>query len=122
MWTYAPTYAASILSKELMSIFSPITPVCSVNFSATVIPPKSAAKNSSFVLKLIATKSVSHPKTIATPAVLSAFTFEAATPSEDSRSALFAATFWPFLRRMSIALSKSPSASTNAFLQSSSFS
>ena len=27
-----------------MSSFSPITPVCSTNFSATVIPPKSAAK------------------------------------------------------------------------------
>jgi hypothetical protein len=30
--------------------FSPITPVCSINFSATVIPLKSEAKNSSLVL------------------------------------------------------------------------
>ena len=34
------------LSKEEISIFSPITPVCTINFSATVIPSKLAARNS----------------------------------------------------------------------------
>jgi hypothetical protein len=40
------------------------------------------------------------------------------TPSLASRSARLPATFWPFLRRKSIAASKSPLASVSAFLQS----
>jgi len=51
------------------------------------------------------TKSVSHPKTIATPTVLSSLIFTTAAPSLESLSALLAATFCPFLRRTSIALS-----------------
>ena len=109
MCTYCPTKGASNFSKDVMSNFSPITPVCSINLSATVIPPKSEAKNSSLELKLRAasanscanftkfsflpTKSVSQPNTIATPDVASAFTFATAAPSEESLSALFSATF-----------------------------
>ncbi len=93
----------------MISNFSPTTPVCSTNFSATVIPLKSAAKKSSFVLKLIATsakslanvkndsffptKSVSQPKTNATPTVFASLIFATAAPSEESLSALFSATF-----------------------------
>ena len=55
---------------------------------------------------------------ITTPAVLSAFTTAIAAPSVDSLSERLAATFCPFLRRFSIAKSKSPSDSTKAFLQS----
>ncbi|MNY01564.1 hypothetical protein D3C86_1341020 [compost metagenome] len=52
------------------------------------------------------------------PNVLSWFTLAITAPSEESLSALFAATFCPFFLRMSIAFSKSPSASVRAFLQS----
>ncbi|MCY1220229.1 hypothetical protein D9M72_322350 [compost metagenome] len=126
--------APSRISKPPISIFSPITPVCSISLSATVIPLKSEAKNSSLDEKLIAfstnslakvtkasflpTKSVSQFKVIIAPLVLSALTKETAAPSVDSRSERFAATFCPFFLRFSIALSKSPSASTKAFLQS----
>ena len=126
--------APSNFSKVLISNFSPITPVCSINFSATEIPLKSAAKNSSFELKFkaklaisvaiftklsfIPTKSVSQFNVITTPVVFASFTTAIAAPSVDSLSDLFAATFCPFLRRFSIAKSKSPSDSTNAFLQS----
>ena len=98
------------------------------------MPPQSAAKKASFELvfnamsanslanamkfSFLPTKSVSHPKTIATPSVWFALIFETAAPSDESLSALFSATFCPFLRRTAIALSKSPSASTKAFLQS----
>ena len=118
----------------MISSFSPITPVCSISFSATVIPPKSAARKDSLSLQFKAmsansppsatkdsffpTKSVSQARTMATPAVLSSLTLVTATPSVDALSALFAAIFCPFLRKISTALSKSPCASTNAFLQS----
>ena len=94
--------APSNLSKAPISIFSPITPVCSINFSATVIPPKSEAKKDSLSVKFKAkfaksfanftkpsflpTKSVSQFKVIATPAVLSALTTAIAAPSVDSLS------------------------------------
>ena len=52
------------------------------------------------------------------PSVLSSFTLAITAPSVDSLSALFAAIFCPFFLRISIAFSKSPSASTKAFLQS----
>jgi len=48
---YDPMNAPSNLSKAPISIFSPITPVCSINFSATVIPLKSEDNNSSLVAK-----------------------------------------------------------------------
>ncbi|MNE39295.1 hypothetical protein D3C80_1332400 [compost metagenome] len=95
---------------------------------------KSEAKNSSLLEKLIAfstnslakvtkasflpTKSVSQFKVMIAPLVLSALIKETAAPSEDSRSERLAATFCPFSLRICIALSKSPSASTKAFLQS----
>jgi hypothetical protein len=66
----------------------------------------------------LATKSVSHAKTIATPDVLSVFILVMAIPSLASLSARLAATFCPFFLNTSIAASKSPFASTNAFLQS----
>ena len=53
-----------------------------------------------------------------TPIVLSELTFAIAAPSEDSLSALLAATFCPFFLKISIAVSVSPLASTKAFLQS----
>ena len=106
---YDPTKAPANFSKDLISIFSPITPVCSINFSATVIPLKSAAKNASLVSKFKAsaaksvasftkpsffpTKSVSQFNVITTPAVLSAFTTAMAAPSVDSLSERLAATF-----------------------------
>ena len=80
--------------------------------SATLIPSKLAAKNSSLDaysnansanwfasstnVSFLPTKSVSQPKTIEAPTVLSAFTFEIAAPSVDSLSALLAATFCLF--------------------------
>ncbi|MNL42383.1 hypothetical protein D3C87_1648370 [compost metagenome] len=66
----------------------------------------------------LATKSVSQFKEIITPKVLSSFTLAITAPSEESLSALLAATFCPFFLRISTAFSKSPSASTRAFLQS----
>ena len=106
---YDPTKAPSNLSKEPTSIFSPITPVCSINFSATVIPPKSEANNFSLVAKFNAwfaksvanftkdsflpTKSVSQFNVTATPAVLSALITAIAAPSVDSLSERLAATF-----------------------------
>ena len=64
----------------------------------------------------LATKSVSHFSAImaAKPSFASANT----QPSEAARSLRFAATACPFLRIISIALSKSFSASIKAFLQS----
>jgi hypothetical protein len=50
--------------------------------------------------------------------VLSSFILATTAPSLESLSALFSAIFCPFLRKMLIAASKSPSASTKAFLQS----
>ena len=111
-----------------------MTPVCSISFSVTVIPSKSAASISSleFTLNAISpilfassikesffvTKSVSQLSDTTTPRVLSALIFAITTPSEESLSALFSATFCPFLRSTVIASSKLPSASTRAFLQS----
>ena len=66
----------------------------------------------------MATKSVSQLIERTTPLVLSPLTLAKAAPSEESLSARLAATFCPFFRNTSIALSKSPSASTSAFLQS----
>jgi hypothetical protein len=63
----------------------------------------------------LATKSVSQLRVMATALFLASLTNAIAAPSVDSRSARLAATFCPFLRRISIALSKSPSASTRAF-------
>ena len=53
-----------------------------------------------------------------TPRVLASFTMAITTPSLASRSALLTDNFCPFLRRISIAFSKSPSASVRAPLQS----
>ena len=54
------------------------------------------------------TKSVSQARTTPTPVVLSSLAIAIATPSDDSLSALFAATFCPFFFIFSIAESKSP--------------
>ena len=93
---YEPTKGASNFSNEEISNFSPITPVCSINFSATVIPSKSEFKKLSLFSQFIAiaakefasslkesffaTKSVSHAKTIATPEVMLSFILTTAIP------------------------------------------
>jgi hypothetical protein len=108
-----------------------MTPVCSINLSATVIPSKSAFRKDSLSLysnaifanflpsaiksSFFPTKSVSQPSTITTPSVLALLIFATETPSLESLSALFSATFCPFLRRIATASSKFPFASVNAF-------
>ena len=127
-----PTYLALIFVKSFICIFSPITPVCSRSFSSIVILSRLDFNNSSLELQFnptsaiwcaksiksafLPTKSVSHARTIPTADVLSSFEIAIATPSEDSLSALLAATFCPFFLKISIADSKSPLASTRAFL------
>ena len=44
---YDPTKSAEMYSKDPISIFSPITPVCSSSFSETFIPSKFEFKNES---------------------------------------------------------------------------
>ena len=50
-WMYDPTKLADICSKEPISIFSPIIPVCSNSFSETFIPSKSESKKDSLSVK-----------------------------------------------------------------------
>ena len=83
-------------------------------FTASASIAFANVENSSF----LATKSVSQVREIKVPVFPSSLTLVTTTPSLVSRSALEAETFCPFFLRISIAFSKSPSASVRAFLQS----
>ena len=137
-WMYATTLSPLTTRMSPISMRSPILPTSSVILSATVseVPGKVLVNRSSFDATpslnarsnnvwatptkspFFATKSVSQFKLMTTPLLPAAFTPERIAPSPASRSLRLAATFWPFLRRISMAASKSPLASVKAFLQS----
>jgi len=137
-WIYGTTIpSALILTNLLIAIFSPITAIFENNSSFTVFAvsfTNGASANSSTVaysfdkicfatastnvvnFSFFATKSVSElTSTIA--AFLSSSTTASTTPSAAILPAFLTAVASPFSLNNSIALSKSPSVSTNAFLQ-----
>ena len=69
-------------------------------------------------LSPLATKSVSHFSSTRTPEVLSSAMRATTAPFSAVRPSRLATPFWPLTRRISTALSTSPSASSSAFLQS----
>src|SRR5664280_3834875 len=111
-----PTYSTTLSPTFPPSIGS--------DFSASRFAGLFATARSSILLarvrksEFFATKSVSLFRTIIAPAFPSPDAFERTTPSDASLSARLLATACPFLRIISIALSKLPSLSSRAFLQS----
>src|SRR5688572_26675002 len=121
---------------SLTSIFSPILPTSSTILSFNVRAPAFKFKSASLSAGLLAyavsaisfpkdwnssflaTKSVSQLSAIRTASFLSSLTLMKTEPSFASLSERDAETFWPFFLKISIAFSKSPSASVRAFLQS----
>ena len=126
-------------TKRRISSFSPITAICELSSSLTVLevsrahfsarkPSRSAAFEEAACLTTLATKvlnfsffatkSVSELTSTTAAHFLSSLTYVSQTPSAAIRLAFFSAAARPFLRKNSIASSKLPLVYVRAFLQS----
>ena len=127
-----------IVSNLLKSNFSPIVAILSFNTSFKAFPSAWFSSNKASIVvavvfnaisaasatkalksSFLATKSVSEFTSTTVALVLSSLIFIATKPSAATLSAFLAALDKPFSLNISTALSIFPSASTNAFLQSS---